>query len=94
MHIGGVFNIFGKLLILLSLFLLLPIPFSIYFNDGMERVFLLCAAFGTMAGSGLLAVFMPEKDMGYRDGFLIVVLSWLGLAFLGAMPFYFSGQMP
>jgi len=93
MHIGGVFNIFGKLLILLSLFLLLPIPFSLYFSDGMERVFLLCAAFGALAGSGLVAAFVPEEDMGYRDGFLIVVLSWLGLAFLGAMPFYFSGQM-
>ncbi|MEJ2690961.1 MAG: TrkH family potassium uptake protein [Deltaproteobacteria bacterium] len=93
MHIGGVFNIFGKLLILLSLFLMLPIPFSIYFNDGMEKIFLLCAGFGALAGFSLLTVFLPEKDMGYRDGFLIVVLSWLGLALLGAMPFYFSGQM-
>jgi trk system potassium uptake protein TrkH len=94
MRIGGVLNIFGKLLILLSLFLLLPIPFSLYFNDGMERVFMLCAAVGALIGSGLVAVFVPEdEDMGFRDGFVIVVLSWLGLAFLGALPFYFSGQM-
>ena len=84
MRIGGVFNIFGKLLILLSLFLLLPIPFSLYYNDGMERVFMLCAAVGAMIGSALVAAFVAEEDMGFRDGFLVVVLSWLGLAFLGA----------
>jgi len=92
MRIGGVINIFGKLLILLSLFLLLPIPFSLYYNDGMERVFLLCAAVGALIGSVLMGIF-AEQDLRFRDGFLVVVLSWLGLAFLGALPFYFSGQM-
>jgi trk system potassium uptake protein TrkH len=57
MRTGGVLNILGKLLLLLSLFLLTPIPFSYYYQDGM------------------------------------VVFSWLGLAFLGALPFYFSGAM-
>ncbi|MEW6429699.1 MAG: potassium transporter TrkG [Thermodesulfobacteriota bacterium] len=92
MRIGGVCNIFGKLLILLSLFLLLPIPFSLYYNDHMEKVFLLCAGLGALAGSGLVYVFLPDEEMGFRDGFAVVLLSWLGLAFLGAMPYYFSGN--
>lgn len=94
MRTGGVLNLFGKLLILISLFLLTPIPFSIYYHDAMTGSFILCAIIGAVLGAGLVALFAPEKELGYRDGFAVVVLSWLGLAFLGALPFYFSGQMP
>ncbi|MFQ6757038.1 MAG: TrkH family potassium uptake protein [Deltaproteobacteria bacterium] len=94
MRTGGVLNILGKLLILISLCLLTPIPFSLYFKDGMIATFLLSAGLGAILGLLLLALFAPEKDLGYRDGFAVVVLSWLGLAFLGALPFYFSGKMP
>ncbi|MBU0483716.1 MAG: TrkH family potassium uptake protein [Proteobacteria bacterium] len=93
MRTGGVLNIFGKLLILIALCLLSPIPFSIYFNDGMVMTFLSCSLIGTISGFTLVALFAPESDLGYRDGFAVVVLSWLGLAILGALPFYFSGEM-
>ncbi len=92
MRIAGVCNIFGKLLIALSLCLLLPVPFSLVFNDAMERVFLLCAAGGTVVGGTLVALFPPDEDLGFRDGYAVVTLAWCGLAFLGAMPFYFCGQ--
>ncbi|MBA3014944.1 MAG: TrkH family potassium uptake protein [Proteobacteria bacterium] len=94
MRIGGVLNLFGKLLISLSLFLLLPIPFSLYFNDGMIRVFLLCSLFGATLGSLFIAVFVADEDLGFRDGFAVVVLAWLGLAFLGAFPYYLCGKVP
>ena len=93
MRTGGVLNILGRLLLVLSLFLLTPIPFSLYYHDGMVQTFLTCSLLGALLGAVLAAVFMPEKDLGYRDGFAVVVFSWLGLAFLGALPFYFSGVM-
>lgn len=94
MRTGGVLNILGKLLIALSLFLLTPIPFSLYFEDGMIPMFLLCSLLGALLGGIIVAIFVPDKDLGYRDGFAVVVLSWLGLAFLGSLPFYFCGAMP
>jgi len=94
MRTGGVLNIFGRLLVLLSLFLLTPIPFSLYFGDGMVDDFLVSSLIGAVAGLSLVAVFLPEKDLGYRDGFAVVFLSWLGLAMVGALPYYFSGHMP
>lgn len=94
MRTGGVLNLLGKLLILLSLFLLTPIPFSWYYNDHMTEPFLLSSLFGALFGSVQVAIFKPENELGYRDGFAIVVLSWLGLALLGALPYYFSGNVP
>jgi trk system potassium uptake protein len=93
MRTGGVLNVLGKLLILLSLFLLTPIPFSLYFGDGMVYYFLLSSLVGAAVGGFLIFCFLPEQDLGYRDGFAVVVLSWLGLALLGSLPYYFSGQM-
>jgi trk system potassium uptake protein TrkH len=93
MRTGGVLNILGKLLLLLSIFLLTPIPFSYYYNDGMVTTFLVCSLLGVLLGGGLVCAFVPEEDLGYRDGFAVVVFSWLGLALLGALPYYFSGSM-
>ncbi|MDH3359387.1 MAG: TrkH family potassium uptake protein [Desulfobulbaceae bacterium] len=94
MRTGGVLNILGKLLIVLSFTLLTPIPFSLYFGDGMIPVFLLCACCGSLLGGVMVALFLPEKELGYRDGFAVVVFSWVLFAFIGALPYYFSGAMP
>jgi trk system potassium uptake protein TrkH len=94
MRTGGVLNILGKLLLLLSLFLLTPIPFSYYYQDGMIWTFVFSSLLGALLGGGLIFSFAPEKEMGNRDGFAVVVFSWLGLALLGALPYYFSGAMP
>jgi len=94
MHTDGVLNIFGKLLLLISLCLLTPIPFSIYYHDGMIGSFLQSALIGALLGGVLVAIFIPNDDLGYRDGFAVVVLSWMGMALLGALPYYFSGQVP
>jgi len=94
MRTGGVFNILGKLLILLSLSLLTPIPFSLWFGDGMVPVFLVSAGCGALLGGAMVLLFLPEHDLGYRDGFAVVVLSWLLFAFIGALPYHFCGAMP
>ncbi|MFP3982507.1 MAG: TrkH family potassium uptake protein [Desulfurivibrionaceae bacterium] len=94
MQTGGVLNIIGKLLVILSLVLLTPIPFSLYFRDGMVMEFIYCSLIGGLTGGILVSLFPLRKDMGYRDGFAVVVMSWLGLAVLGSLPFYLSGALP
>jgi trk system potassium uptake protein len=94
MHTNGVLNLLGKLLILLSLTLLVPIPFALFYGDQMVRTFLLSSVIGALSGGLLLLFFPPEDDLGYREGFAIVTLSWLALAFLGLFPITFRGRSP
>lgn len=94
MQTSGVLNIIGKLLIILSILLLTPIPFSLYYHDGMVDQFLYSSLIGGMAGGIIIGIFPPHKELGYRDGFAVVVMSWLGLAVLGSLPFYLSGALP
>ena len=94
MRTDGVLNILGKLMLILSLFLLTPIPFSLFYHDGMSSVFVISGLTGCLLGGGLVALFPPAEELGYRDGFAVVSLSWIALALLGALPFYFSGAIP
>ncbi len=94
MHSGAVLNILGKLLLLIALFLLTPIPVSAYYDDGMVEIFLRCAAIGAGAGALLILLFAPTKELNLRDGFTVAVICWLGLALLGALPYWLSGQVP
>ncbi len=94
MRTDGVLNILGKLLLLISLFVLVPIPVSLYYQDGMALTFVYSALIGVLLGGSLVTAFAPNDDLGYRDGFAVAALSWLGLALLGALPFYFCGKIP
>ena len=94
MRIGGVLNLLGWLLVVLSLMLLTPVPFSLYFQDGMVNTFLTCSAIGLGIGICFILVFLPEKELHFKDGFAIVAFSWIFVALLGALPYYVSGNIP
>ncbi len=40
----------------------------------------------------LRGLFVPEGDLGFRDGFAIVTLEGLVASLFGGLPFYFSGE--
>ncbi len=93
MKVGTVFHTLGWLLLFLSLSLLIPIPFSLFYKDGLVMDFLLSSALSAFVGGVLCLVFVPDNELGYRDGFAVVTLGWLGAALFGAVPFYFSGAI-
>ena len=94
MRIGGVLNILGKLLIVLSAMLLTPVPFSIYHGDGLLFTYLECALLGLIFGTILILIFLPEKELTFKDGFAVVAFGWIFSALLGALPYYLSGSIP
>ncbi|HSB03965.1 MAG TPA: potassium transporter TrkG [Thermodesulfobacteriota bacterium] len=87
------YSLSGLLLILGGSFLL-PLAFSLYFQDGLHSLF--SVQMGAMLVLGLaLRRFIPGPDhLSLREGFLIVSLSWVFMSFLGAIPFILSGFIP
>lgn len=71
-----------------SLMMIPPMLVSLWYRDGTHHLFLLCAGFLLLAG---LLVYRPvhatRQDLRLREGFLVVVLSWLLLVLVGAFPF-------
>jgi len=93
MRLSNIFYVIARLCLLLGCALLVPLAFSIYYNDGMILVF------STLAAALILLSFTTKfyretpSELTTREGFLIVTLSWLALAFLGSIPFMASGHV-
>ncbi len=87
-------RILGALLLYLAGTLLIPIPFSLYYQDGVATSFLLSAL--TTAGCGGLLFYYcrSRKELSLREGFGVVSFGWTLFALFGALPYIYSGAIP
>lgn len=82
-----VFNAFGRWAIAFAVLYLVPIGVSIVYRDGAVGNFLV-AALVTLA-VGACIVWMTRhaaQDLKPRDGFLLIVLVWIGTIVLASLP--------
>jgi len=97
MNFKAVFNLLGRLFLLIGGLLLLPAAVSYYYGEMPSFRHFLYTSFGVSALAGfLLFLCWSGKDEGIRvrDGFLLVTLAWVGVSFAGSIPFYLSGFFP
>ncbi len=96
MNLKIIFNIIGFLTMIIAGFMLTGIPFSLYYNDN-DVVPLLISGFITFF-AGLLMFLLTKradnKELKKREGYIIVSLSWLIMAFFGSLPFIIHGSIP
>lgn len=88
-----IFNIIGIVLIFVSFFMLLPIGVSVIY--GQEDTMPLILSFLITFVSGIIFYLITQKhrkeELRHKDAFIIVTLSWIAVAFFGALPFILSG---
>lgn len=88
-----IFNIIGVVLIFVSFFMLLPIGVSVIY--GQEDTMPLILSFLITFVSGIIFYLITQKhrkeELRHKDAFIIVTLSWIAVAFFGALPFILSG---
>jgi trk system potassium uptake protein TrkH len=87
----GSLNLVGALTKYLSLATLFPVPFALAYSEPVLP-FVAAGAVGGTFGWGLEHVTRGKETVGVREGFLIVSLTWLFAAGLGALPYVFSGE--
>jgi trk system potassium uptake protein len=95
MHASVIIKILGSLLMLFSLLgNLPPMLVSLIYDDGMFSAFLnsmlIIFSLGILM---FLATSRTKKDLGTRDGFLVVTLFWAVLGVAGCLPFLFSSAL-
>ncbi len=95
MNIFSTGNIIGALLVYLSGALLTPLPFSIYYNDGVHLSFIYSALITFIVGLSLhLIGKQSKKIIDHKTGFAIVTLSWISFSLFGALPYLLSNSIP
>jgi Trk-type K+ transport system membrane component len=92
MHPSIIARVLGILLMLFSVFSLIPpVLVSLWYDDQSYPAFLI--AFGITFACGFslwLVTFKVKQDLRTKDGFVITVLFWSVLGLFGALPFVLS----
>ncbi|MGD8779619.1 MAG: TrkH family potassium uptake protein [Ignavibacteria bacterium] len=90
-----ILNIVGFLLILDGFFMLLGIPFSVYYGDDDINDLLFTGSSVSVLG-GIIKYLTRSyvAELKKRDGYLIVALGWVVLSLFGAIPFVVHGSIP
>ena len=88
MQIFGILKILGILIAFFSITMLPPIAVSLVYGDNTHGVFLFSMVIMLATGLGL---WWPARkyqgELRLRDGFLVVVLIWVVLSLMAAIPF-------
>lgn len=93
-NIGPIARVVAVLLFIIGILMFTGLPFAMYYGgEGLEA--LAYSGLITIAG-GLLLWLIPFPKNGSikkREGYLIVVLSWLAMISFGTLPYLFSGMV-
>jgi trk system potassium uptake protein TrkH len=91
-----IFKTMGFLLIIESILLMISAVVSFYYHEKIGDSFLISAAITLFVGVlfRLLGAEARERNIGKREGFLIVSLSWVILSAFGMLPFILGGVIP
>lgn len=94
MNIHIIIYFLGWVLNIEALLMLLPCATALIYGEKALYSFL--ATMALCGGAGLAATFKKPKNTVFyaREGFVLVALSWIALSFFGALPFWFSREIP
>ena len=85
----------GRLICIEALLMLLPMAVAFLYREDCAWAFIAVILPALLFGSIISFFFRPKNKTIYaREGFVIVVLSWLLFSAIGALPFVISGQIP
>jgi len=90
-----IFSVLGLLLTINGMFMLLTLPFSIYYGEAWKPT-VFAAAITVFAGlpAWLLLTKGKGRELKRRDGYLVVTLGWVIMSFFGSLPYLLSDTIP
>ncbi len=95
MNIKIIIRVSGLLMFVEGVAMLLALLVSFLYNEPDKAGIAISAAINITTGA--LIIFLTRKvskDIGKREGFIIVSLVWILFAFLGSLPYIFTGAIP
>ncbi len=94
LNIGIIFKILGLLLLLESLFMFSSLLFAGYYHEPKAPIIL--SGLITLVTGGMLYLLTlknKNKNIGKREGFLVVTFTWIVISLFGTLPYLFSGTV-
>lgn len=95
LNIKIIIKFIGILLVIEGLFMLSALPFSFYYEENLMPI--IYAANITLIVGGIMWLLTrnyTDQNVGRREGFIMVSLTWVAFSLFGALPFYISREIP
>ena len=91
-----IFNTMGKVLVINSILLVIPLIVSVIYLEIAPAWAFLITAFISLAVGGLFVLTCrPKTNVMYaKEGLIIVAFAWIAVSLVGALPFTLSGEIP
>jgi len=90
-----ILRVLSFLLIVEAVFMLTGLPFAWFYEEPLFPLLLSALFTGTIGLGFLLKIGKNyKKNIGKREGYLIVALTWVVISFFGTLPFLLSGSIP
>ena len=90
-----IYKILGSLLFLLGFLLLICAAIALYYHEDDIMAFLVSALF--TVGCGFVLKYLgrdADNNLGRRDSYLLVTVTWIVFSLFGMLPFIISGYIP
>ncbi len=95
MNIKIIIRVSGLLMFVEGVAMLLALLVSFLYNEPDKAGIAISAAINIATGALIISLTRKvSKDIGKREGFIIVSLVWILFAFLGSLPYIFTGAIP
>lgn len=91
MNIRLVLYILGIITVGIGLSMLLPLGFSLYYQDGDLLSLLYSTVISVVIGLFIFFTAREKGEIGIKEGFAIVALGWIVAALFGSLPYLFFG---
>ncbi len=95
MNLKIIFKVLGLLLLVEGIAMLIAMAVALLYGENDWPAFLISA--GINLGSGALITLLTwkaKKDIGKREGFIIVTMVWIVFSLFGSFPYMISGSIP
>lgn len=89
-----IFNLLGYVLLATGCIMLLPMIVSIIYHEACWKAFLYTILLCIMTSLPFMKISSQKKSYFAKDGMIAVGLSWIIVSIFGALPFYFSREIP
>ncbi len=94
MNLKIIFRVLGFLLVVEGVAMLLALAVALIYGEHDIVAFLISAGINLAMGASIVfATSKAKKDIGKREGFIIVSMVWIVFSFFGSLPYILSGSM-
>jgi trk system potassium uptake protein TrkH len=95
MNIKIIIRVIGLLMFVEGVAMLLALAVSLIYNESDTMGFILSSGLNLTVGASIIWLTRNvNKDIGKREGFIIVALVWIVFSLLGSLPYIFTGSIP